>query len=334
MAKLDIIVTHYKEPWTVGKKFFDMLGTQQGINFDDIAVYLIHDGTEYFPCEYFNSYPFAVTQHTIPHAGVSAARNAGFEMSNSGWVCFCDFDDMFSNAFSLFSVIPVLSDEYNLLWGDFWSVDKTFDGTFSVTKRELNFVFIHGKFFRREYLTQAGIRFDTDLEFNEDCLFVTTIMETLPPDKIGKISCPFPLYVWCYTPDSATTTENNWWRACIGGYKRNRKVVELFRKEKEPERFDAMCARLIWDAYYSFNLENVPDDFIPLIDDFREFYRANKERFWALPPDKMVEVWDIATRQFKTWEQESEHRWNNIAMKRRKEVNIYQWLNIIEKGGI
>lgn len=332
MPTLDIIITHYNEPWTTGKKLFDMIGAQQGISFDDISVFLIHDGTDLFPCECFKDYPFKVTQHRIDHAGVSAARNAGYDLGVSPWVMFCDFDDMLSNAFSLYSVIPHLSDKYDLVWGEFWSVDKTFDGTFKVTKRGNNCVFVHAKFFRRAYLDESGVRFDPELEFNEDCLFVTTIMESLPIERIGEITTPFPLYVWCYTPNSATSTEDNWWRACIGGYKRNRKVCELFKETKDEYRYKAMCSRLIWDAYYSFNLEHIPDQFIPLIDDFREFYKENKECFWSLDTRRMYDVWNIATRQFETWEQEAEHRWNNIPMQRRKGVNIYQWLEIIENG--
>ena len=332
MPKLDIIITHYKEPWEIGKKLFDMIGAQQGISFDDISVYLIHDGSDFFPCENFRGYPFNVTQHTIPHAGVSAARNAGLDLSCSPWVMFCDFDDMFSNAFSLYSVIPLLSDDYDLLWGDFWSIDKSFDGTFKVTQRGMNCVFIHAKFFRREYLDKAHIRFDTDLEFNEDCLFATTVIETLPANRIGKITTNFPLYVWCFTPNSATSTEDNWWRACVGGYKRNRKVCELFKTEKEPVRYHTMCARLIWDAYFSFNLVDIPDEFRPLIEDFRQFYKEHKEIFWSLDPKNMVEVWDIAFKQFKTWEEESEHRWHSVPMRRRESVNIYQWLKLIEDG--
>ena len=45
-GNLDLIVTHYKEPWSVGKKFFDMLALQRDINFDDVGVILVNDGEE------------------------------------------------------------------------------------------------------------------------------------------------------------------------------------------------------------------------------------------------------------------------------------------------
>lgn len=329
---LDIIITHYKEPWSVGKKLFDSIGMQMGISFDDICVYLVHDGTECFPDECFDLYPYKVHQHRIEHGGVSAARNAGFDLGKSQWVIFCDFDDMFSNAFSLNATLPLLSDRHDLLWGDFWSVDREADGSFTITRRGHNFVFVHAKFFRRQYLVESGIRFDTDLEFNEDCLFCTVIMETLPAERIGHIDTLFPIYVWCFTPGSATATQENWWRATIGGYKRNRKVVELFRETKEEIRYNSMIARLIWDAYFSFNLDHIPDDFKPLIEDFRQFYMEHKDRFWSLDTEHMMEVFDISSKQFHKWVEEAEHRWNNIPMKPRSDISIYKWLDGIEKG--
>ena len=74
---LDLIVPHYKEPWTLGKPFFDMLACQRGVNFNDFRVILVHDGTDTFPNAYFTGYPYEVVQCPIQHGGVSAARNYG-----------------------------------------------------------------------------------------------------------------------------------------------------------------------------------------------------------------------------------------------------------------
>ena len=329
---LDIIVTHYKEPWQIGKKFFDMLGLQVAVNFDDIRVTLIHDGTDLFPDEYFSEYPYTVEQVRIDHAGVSAARNTGIERATQKWIQFCDFDDMYSNAFSLKTVLDVLdTDLYDVLWDDFWSVDRLNDG-WVINRRSENVVFVHGKVFRREYLMQSCLRFDTSLEFNEDCLFCTTALETLPCERIGKINTPFPFYVWCYTPKSTTSTQANWWRAYIGGYDRNRKVVELFKKCKPKERYQAMVARHIWDSYYMLNLETMPKKLTRCLDDFRGFYKEHKIDFWTLDETSMQEVKNISTIQYETGERESLERWGSVPMKRREGVSIEAWLDGIEKG--
>lgn len=329
---LDLVITHYDEPWEIGKRLFDTIASQIGIDFEDIHVVLVHDGSERFPCENFSGYPFPVQQVCIPHGGVSAARNAGMTFCERKWVQFVDFDDCFSNVFALKNVLDVIdTNDFDLLWGEFWAVDRTKDGKTIITKRGENVVFVHAKYFRRKWLESSGLKFDTELEFNEDCLFVTIAMESIPPERQGKITTDFPVFTWCYTPDSATSTESHWWRAFIGGYKRNKKVCE-FIKEHSPERYDATFSRLVWDAYHAFNLVNVPDTLTDVIDDFRELYKANKEHFWFCDPVQMQEVMKISVLQYTTGEQESLRRWGTNPMKRREDVSIKEWLNGLETG--
>ena len=329
---LDIVVTHYQEPWEIGKPFFDMLGIQKAVDFDSIHVMLIHDGTEPFPDEYFSKYPYDVEQIRIEHGGVSAARNAGIDRCTEKWVQFCDFDDLYTSVFSLKLLMDVLdTDRFDLLWGEFYSVDKKSDGGWAVHVRGENVVFVHGKVFRRKWLKRSGLRFDTDLEFNEDCLFCTTAMETIPTERIGHIDAPFPFYTWCYTPKSATATQENWWRAYVGGYRRNIKCVELF-KSKSPERYQAMVARTVWDAYHAFNLENIPEGLKPCLEDFRGFWKEHKMDFWTTDPDSMAEVREISRKQYETGESEALERWGNIPMQRRHGVKIKEWLEGIETG--
>lgn len=326
---LDIVVTHYTEPWEMGRKFFDMLGCQQGIDFNSIHVMLIHDGTDPFPDEYFTRYPYKVEQIRIEHGGVSAARNAGLKRCTEKWVEFCDFDDMYTNALSLKSVMDVLNtDDYDLLWGDFWSIATGKDGSFHVDVRDFNIVFVHGKIFSRKWLSENDLWFDTDIDFNEDCLFCTYALESIPKERIGQIVTSIPFYAWCYTyKDFSAANPDNWWKTYVGGYKRNKKCVELF-KSKPKERYHAMVARLVWDAYHAFNLENVPDELKPYIDDFREFYKEHKLDFWMTEPDRMQEVMNISRQQYHV----DDVVQGNNPKKRRDGVKIKEWLEKIEQG--
>ena len=84
MRKLDIVVTHYNEPWETGRKFFEMLSMQRGINFDDLRVLLVNDGQDNaLPAVLFSEYPYHVDILTVDHGGVSAARNAGIEKTDA-----------------------------------------------------------------------------------------------------------------------------------------------------------------------------------------------------------------------------------------------------------
>ena len=328
---LDIVVTHYEEPWNVGKKFFDMLAAQQAVNFDDIHVILIHDGTPMFPQCLFEEYPYKVEQFTPEHGGVSAARNFGIEQCRERWVQFCDFDDMYSNAFALHSLLAVLdTNDFDMLWGEFWAVDRDVNGKERIILRGDNVVFVHGKLFRRQYLMESGMRFDPELEFNEDCLFCTLIRESLPKERVGQLTVSFPFYIWCYTEKSTTSTRENWWKAFVGGFRRNVKVCDFFRDR--PERYEAMVARTIWDGFFMVNLVSMPDSLKPTYDEFKAFYMEHREMFWRTAPETMQEVMAVSKRQYETGEDEALKRWGDNPMLRRQGVNIKKFLEGIETG--
>ena len=48
---LDLIITHYKSPFSLGKPFFDMVGLQRNIDFNDVGVILVNLGAGPFVVE-------------------------------------------------------------------------------------------------------------------------------------------------------------------------------------------------------------------------------------------------------------------------------------------
>ena len=107
---IDFIVTHHNEPWNIGRKFFLMLSMQRNVDFDKINVIIVQDGVE-GALEWksiFESCPYNVNVVTIPHSGIAAARNVGIQNATADWVMFCDFDDMFSDVYSLYMLLNVL----------------------------------------------------------------------------------------------------------------------------------------------------------------------------------------------------------------------------------
>ena len=150
--KLDIIMPHYKEKWEIGRKFFQMLDLQRGIDFSDFRVIIVNDGEErHLPDELFANRAYAVVQHDIPHGGVSAARNAGLKASDAEWVMFCDFDDMFTNVYALRDILNVVpTNDFDMLWAEIISEDVLKTGEMVLHPRHENVVFIHGKLYRRQ----------------------------------------------------------------------------------------------------------------------------------------------------------------------------------------
>ena len=106
---LDIVITHYHEPWEVCKKLFQTLDLQRKVNWKDIRVRVINDGGYRLPEDKLAELCFPVEQVDLPHGGVSRARNAGIDMGTEPWIMFCDCDDCFYNIYALEDVMNVLN---------------------------------------------------------------------------------------------------------------------------------------------------------------------------------------------------------------------------------
>ena len=334
MRLLDIIVTHYNEPFETGRKFFEMLALQRCINFNDFRVLLVNDGSDNALDEsYFLKYPYQVDILTVNHGGVSAARNAGLERACAKWVNFCDFDDMYASVFSLRQVFNVLdSDGFDILYADFISEDKLKNGKVILHNRGENLVFIHAKYWRLEWLKQTGLKFNTTLEFNEDSAFCAMASNLVDYKRTGRIDTSIPIYVWCFTENSATTTPGNRIKCLVGLYKRNKVVCEQF-KNMEYSRYCAMVSRTIHDAYWSFNLVELPKEAEQYLEDFKQFWRDHKRQFLDTDPQTMREVAQASQREHDIGDAEEEERFlhaNTLCVN--KNISLAQWLHNLEKG--
>ena len=272
---LDIVITHYKEPFEVGKKLFDIISLQQCVDFEQIRVVIVHDGTEAFPDGNFEAYPYQVEQIVIPHGGVSAARNAGIENAKGRWIMFCDFDDSFASIFSMREIMNLLdTDDYDMLWSRILAEDYV-DGKqllYYVPGKQ-RFVFCHGKVYRVQFLKESGIRFDERLVFNEDSCFNAVIIAHTPYQRIGEITSPMPIYCWVRRQNSVTNSGRED-EATYGHFHRNLIVTGEYEKQND-ERFYGMVTRTAYDAYYMvFGKRNsmqmrrrILDEFTPWISE-------------------------------------------------------------------
>ena len=274
---LDIIMPRYNEPWEVGRPYFDMLRCQKGVDLSKIRVILVHDGTEPFPKSTFKDYPFKVEQHKIAHKGVSAARNHGLKLATAKWVTFSDFDDTFSNIYSLKMVFDVLgTNDYDMLWGSFFVENYDKKKNFVLTENKgFNLVWIHNKYYRLDFLREKGLEFNEELYFCEDSAFNAMLNMYIDPKRIGTIKSPMPLYVWCYREGSATTDKSLTLKNMIGHFYRNKYVTEEFYASGHDDA-DAMVARTLTDAYIGLTRPDRPDGCEELEDLVRQFYRGHK----------------------------------------------------------
>lgn len=316
---LDIVITHYKESWSVGKPLFDLLALQRGVDFGSFRVLLVNDGFENkLPDNLFANYPYEVKQICIPHKGVSAARNAGLDNSTEDWIMFCDFDDTFYGLYSLRDIITVLPADFDMLWGQLLVEDFTKEKEeLYITPDVRKFVFIHAKVYRRQFLVESGIRFDEEMPFQEDSLFNATIIARVDHTRIGEIKTHAPLYVWVRRPNSVTNSGRED-EAIFGHFIRNLKVTEENRLHRDHESYCGMVTRTAYDTFYMVLSSEAT---LPLKSKILELFipwiRERRDAYGKVPEETMLKIRAISRME--------------LYRKPVKDdpVDVYNWLNLI-----
>lgn len=250
---LDIVITHYKEPWEVCKKQFWMLEMQRRVDWSQIRVTIINDGGSRLPEKELKALDFWregwVEQIDIPHGGISAARNAGIEQTDGEWVMFCDCDDCFANIYALEDVQNAIrtpgAENYDVLWAQCYQEET--DGNIALVPMFKTFVFCHGKVYRRKFLLDEGIRFPTDLPMNEDSCFNNVIIARTP--KIAQIRTHVPVYAWIRRGGSVTTKPEAVDLGAVCQVKRNM-IVTKENELHRPEEYRNMVTRSAYDVFY------------------------------------------------------------------------------------
>ena len=232
-----------------------MVAMQRNVDFSKVGVVLINDGEESrLPDDLFKDYPFRVDNITIPHGGVSRARNAGIDASKADWVMICDFDDQICSTLGLqllFSAIQ--EDDKDMYWSHFLE-EVPSEGAMKLMPHQRDVIFIHGKMFRRQWLVDNGIRFCDGLTLHEDVFFNTVAQAVASEDRIGEIKTGF--YLWCHNPDSVGRSYGG--RFLLDTYdhlmkQRNEITKEFQRRGLETQVKIAVCKTVI-DAFYDFQI--------------------------------------------------------------------------------
>ena len=251
---LDLIITHYKSPFSLGKPFFDMVALQRNINFDDVGVILVNDGEESrLPDDLFKDYPYKVTNLTVPHGGVSKARNTGIQASRADWVVICDFDDQICNTLGLQLVFSAITeDDKDMYWTRFLEEVPQDNGAVKLMPHSRDVIFIHGKVFRRKWLIDNNIRFHNGLRLHEDVFFNQLAQAIVKEDRLGKIETGW--YLWCNNPQSVGRTYG--YKFLFDTYdhlmiQRNEMAKE-FRRRNMDAQVKIVVSKTVIDAFYDF----------------------------------------------------------------------------------
>ena len=231
-----------------------MLALQRDIRFEDVGVILVNDGEENeLPAECFDDYPFEVLQMSIPHGGVSKARNAGLDASNADWVMFCDFDDCFQSVFGLYLIFcGMAEDKYDLLRASFTEETLGDDGIMHLVAHDDDTVFIHGKVIKRQFLLKNNIRFKEELTIHEDGFF-NVLTYAYAKGREQKISTP--IYTWTWNGNSVVRKDKSE-DYVLDTYdhlmKQRIALTDEFIRRDKGDDMMVTVIKTVCDAYYDF----------------------------------------------------------------------------------
>lgn len=286
-AKLDIIIPHHREPWETGKKLFDMLELQRGIEKSDFRVIFVEDGAEdriNFMAMNLYSFDIVVAVNTDGQ-GVSAARNTGIDTAAAPWVTFVDFDDMYTSVFSLKVALEAIERAEKAgkvyLWNGFTEEGYTTDGRYALHRHEWDMTFIHGRFYKRQFLEDNELRFNEDLHFGEDQDFNTICQIIAGPERIDEIR--EPIFLWCTNENSVTRRVKDKSEFYADMLKHRFATLEELEARGIEGEHTAGVIRITADSFYEMNADVTPKNISDCEPAFAAWWKKNRMTFMTAP---------------------------------------------------
>ena len=252
---LDIIVPHYKEPWSRCQYLFDSIAMQRGVPHDQIGVILVNDGTDVvIEQEILARYPFRIDYIVKEHEGVSAARNAGLAHSKADYVMFCDADDGFLSNYGLYLVYSAMCEGFDFLVSSFCEETLTEkEKALVLIGHSQDLTFIHGKVYRRQWLLNNDLWFDKDLTIHEDGYFNMLVHIVCSHGGTNKeIKTPF--YLWCWNGDSTVRKDRDDFvlRTYNDVIMARIRLCEELQKRGYEEELNVSVVTTVMNSYYDF----------------------------------------------------------------------------------
>ena len=315
--KLTLVVPHYKEPWEVCKFLFDSIEIQHGVDFDDFDVMVVNDGDDVvFDKSVFEPYRYHIDYIVKPHGGLSDTRNYGIEHGDSEYLMFCDCDDGFLNNYGIHLVLSAIQEGFDLMYSSFVEEQPNSEGGWSIVRRDHNLVFCHGKCYRRQFLIDKNLRFDTEMWFSEDSIFNKIAYHEA--DEKKEINTPF--YLWAWNDNSTVRKDRD--TLILREYQqvmmmRDKICIELDKRGFIDEYFDSVC-KTFFDSYYDFNeplfqkpeykhwRDNAEREFKKFYKKYaKSFYECDSERIRKAMANSRIMAYEsgliMESTDFKSW---------------------------------
>lgn len=210
-----ILVPYYNEGEEVIKNLLDSIAIQQNIDFKEIEVVICKDGDDgpELSQEFLGKYPYDIQYHREPKGGVSQMRNKAFNYSVGEYVAWCDCDDQYYHCLAFWFIkketttpmqipvngVPTTVTGFDALYSVFLEEGRNPETkeTYFIDRKD-GFQFIHGKWFRREFIVENDIHFFPECTIHED-----NVLNAQVQACTNKIKwCPVPFYLWKWRDES------------------------------------------------------------------------------------------------------------------------------------
>ena len=293
--KLEILIPQYKETEKEVKPLLDSIAIQRNVDFDEIGVVIVNDGTDvHLSDDFLNSYPFKIKYVLDTHKGVSGARNTALDNATAEYVMFCDADDMFYSVCGLWLILRETTIE-----GGFDSLVSLFieetrnaqTGETVFVNHEMDSTFVHGKVHRRLYLKEQGIRFCERLTIHEDSYFNILCQNLSQNVKY----CPTPFYLWCWRDESVCRHDPKYMlKTYQNMIDSNDALTDEFERRGVHDKVMFYTAFMVFDAYYTMNkpewINQENQEYRDATERrFAEYYKKHETIWQSVPlPDKMA----------------------------------------------
>ena len=228
---IEILVNHYREDEPTVERFLSSLAMQRGVEF---RVMLCSDGGVRLNPALFEKFSFELDYQYLPHTGVCHTRNVMLDKATADYLMFCDVDDCFSSPYGLASLMQAAEKTHADVIGSPYQCERLVNGEYEYATYKKDTIRVHGKIFRREYLTENHIRFPDELETSGDMSFLWLVYALT--NKIVWV--PENFYIWKWNPSSVTRADPY---SRVQSYDRTIRCYELLAKDLErrnrPELF-------------------------------------------------------------------------------------------------
>lgn len=201
MTKLSVIIPIYNDERYIEIAVESVLKTAGEI----VEIILVNDGSRdnsETVCHRLEEQNPRIRAITIPHSGVSCARNKGISLATGEYIAFLDVDDTWNTRIDLSVLISEMKSKAKMIGFSVYWCDETlkplelrYAEKFSINEIGFSNVVNGMRYFacylyRSDYLRESRHCFDEGIQFNEDMAFLTRCLyfsDSIRSDEVALV---------------------------------------------------------------------------------------------------------------------------------------------------